>query len=239
VSNVLHETATTAIVEAIEKCRAAWRRDIEREPVLEEIRRAFAASVGGMGSKILVPEAVVPRRPDLREATLWGTAARETFDVQAALVRWRTTTFCTVQYRPAERDAADISVRFERDGLVLFADVDDFAGVQFDVLDQLMRERVLPDAIGRLGEVETVRLAFGGTYRAPVTWPAGALRPAPSAPKADDPQLPLAVGDTIRHAAFGTGSVVKILGPGPNGQVDVVFQLVGPKRLLRKFLAKT
>ena len=45
----------------------------------------------------------------------------------------------------------------------------------------------------------------------------------------------LSEGDTVQHAKFGKGKIVKIEGDAPNVKATIFFPTVGTKQLLLKF----
>ena len=55
----------------------------------------------------------------------------------------------------------------------------------------------------------------------------------PAAPKAEQkPLLSLAVGDAVRHKAFGEGTVAKVTPMGNDALLEISFPTVGTKKLM-------
>jgi hypothetical protein len=235
VNEELHALAVASLAAAVDRCRVAWKDAHRREPVAAELRSALRAVFYGECVELFVPDTPLPPRPDLTGANLGGGPLSETPGA-GTIVRWTSDAICEVIWRPkTSKSVADLTIRFERDGDTLVADLDDLPGVKPSALDALLRDRVLPEASRRWSPVTRVRLFFGGTYRGPETWPA----PAPSAPAIEPAAAtrPLAIGATVTHKTFGRGRVTGITGTGPIAQVDVAFELTGSKRLQAKFLA--
>ena len=75
---------------------------------------------------------------------------------------------------------------------------------------------------------------FEDVPKARPQWPPKKRTVAPPAPRSAAPKVEYAVGDRVRHNAFGEGSIVKMTPMGGDALVEIEFANVGVKRLMLK-----